>query len=637
MKKKCILWVIVVLLIMLSLAIGSNRQFSLFGLFQGQHKSWELFWESRLPRTLAIILASSAISLSGLLMQTISQNPYAAPSTTGTTEAAQLGILSSLFFFGKATLFQKMSFAFISSLLFTSLFIQVIRRLKFKEKWVLPLVGLIYSGIIGSFAETIAFRFNLTQSMTSWNQGSFSMIQRHQYEWLFLLVFVLLVVRWYSNTFSIMALGEDTSRTLGLSYQTMETLALVLVSLTSAITMITVGALPFLGVIVPNLVRQFAGDFFKNTRSLVMLVGMILVLACDIVARLVIWPYEVSVSLILGVIGTLVFLMLIWKRCMTMIKRSTLILLLILACLGFLATSYYLFPTASVPNSYILNLRVKKLLVYLLVALISSFTTVSFQAVTGNRFLTPSVLGLESFYVLMQSLFLAIFWRWSQGVAPRSMTEFLIVMSLQCAFFLSLLPMIKKLLGKGIRLILLICMTLGTLFRSLSTFLQVVMAPNEYDKLQSKLFASLQNVNQEVLYLAVGITFVLCSFLYRKGRVLDIFYLGKDNARLLGINVEKEQTQILWFVVILVATSTALVGPLSYLGFILANLTYQMVKDFRHQTLFIVGSLLGYVMLLVVQTLVERVFNFSISVRTMIELGGGLFFFYLLYKERRKL
>ena len=98
---------------------------------------------------------------------------------------------------------------------------------------------------------------------------------------------------------------------------------------------------------------------------------------------------------------------------MTMIKRSTLILLLILACLGFLATSYYLFPTASVPNSYILNLRVKKLLVYLLVALISSFTTVSFQAVTGNRFLTPSVLGLESFYVLMQSLFLAIFWRWS--------------------------------------------------------------------------------------------------------------------------------------------------------------------------------------------------------------------------------
>ena len=213
----------------------------------------------------------------------------------------------------KTTITHKILFFFIKPLLFTSLFIQVIRRLKFKEKWVLPLVGLIYSGIIGSFAEMIAFRFNLIQSMTSWSQGSFSMIQRHQYEWLFLLVIVLLGVWLYSNTFSVMALGEDASRTLGLPYQTMETLALVLVSLTSAITMITVGALPFLGVIVPNLVRQFAGDFFKKTRSLVVLVGMILVLACDIVARLVIWPYEVSVSLILGVIGTLVFLMLIWK------------------------------------------------------------------------------------------------------------------------------------------------------------------------------------------------------------------------------------------------------------------------------------------------------------------------------------
>ena len=133
---------------------------------------------------------------------------------------------------------------------------------------------------------------------------------------------------------------------------------------------------------------------------------------------------------------------------MTMIKRSTLILLLVLSCLALLATAYYLFPTASLPNTYILNLRLKKLLVYLVVALISSFTTVSFQAVTGNRFLTPSVLGLESFYVLMQSLFLAIFWRWSQGVAPRSMTEFLIVMTLQCVFFLTLQPMIKNLLGK---------------------------------------------------------------------------------------------------------------------------------------------------------------------------------------------
>ncbi len=322
---------------------------------------------------------------------------------------------------------------------------------------------------------------------------------------------------------------------------------------------------------------------------------------------------------------------------MTLVKRSTVFLFVILGALALVTTVFYLLGTEGIVNSYILDLRLKKLLTFGVVALIASFTTFSFQAVTGNRFLTPSVLGLENFYVLMQSLFLAIFWRWSQGIAPRSVTEFFIVMGLQCGFFLLLQPVIKRLLGKGLGLILLICMTLGTFFRSLSTFLQVLMDPNEYDKLQSRLFASLQNANQEVLYLVLILAVLLCLALYRKGKVLDVFYLGKDNARLLGIQVEKEQQTILWLVVVLVAASTALVGPMSFLGFILVNLTYQLVKDYRHQTLFLVGSLLGYVVLLLAQTLVERVFNFNVSIATMIELGGGIFFFYLLYKERRTL
>lgn len=321
---------------------------------------------------------------------------------------------------------------------------------------------------------------------------------------------------------------------------------------------------------------------------------------------------------------------------MPKVKASTLVLTLVLLVLAVLGSFYYLAPTGTLPISYILTLRLKKLLVYLVVAVIASFSTFSFQAVTGNRFLTPSVLGLESFYVLMQSLFLLFFWKWSQGLAPHSMMEFMVVLAMQCGFFLLLQPAIQKLLSKGIGFILLICMTLGTFFRSLSTFLQVMMDPNEYDKLQSKLFASMQNVNQEVLYVLVVLTLVICGLLYRKGKVLDTFYLGKDTARLLGINVEKEQRQLLWLVVILVSASTALVGPLSFLGFILVNLTYQLVNDYRHRTLFLLGSLLGFVSLLVAQTLVERVFNFNVSTRTMIELGGGIFFFYLLYKERRK-
>lgn len=128
-----------------------------------------------------------------------------------------------------------------------------------------------------------------------------------------LLVFVLIAIWYYSDAFSVMALGEDASRNLGLPYQAYETLDLALVSLTSAVTMITVGALPFLGVIIPNLVRQYAGDYFKKVKGLVVIWGILLVLVCDILARLVIWPYEVSVSLILGVVGTLAFLLIIWQ------------------------------------------------------------------------------------------------------------------------------------------------------------------------------------------------------------------------------------------------------------------------------------------------------------------------------------
>ncbi|KXT77357.1 ABC transporter permease [Streptococcus sp. DD13] len=313
MNKRWIGCFVTVGLVLLSLSIGSNDAFSWQALFRGKSQAWQLFVESRLPRTLAIVMTSGAISLAGLLMQTITQNPYAAPSTTGTTEASQLGILVSLFLFPKATLFQKMSLAFCSALLFTGVFLLVLRRMQFKEKWMLPLVGMIYSGIIGALGQALAYHFHLIQSMTSWSQGSFSMIQRNQYEWLFLTLLVFLGIWLYSESFSIMSLGEETSRILGLPYAALESFALALVALTSAVTMITVGSLPFLGVIVPNIVRQISGDYFKKIRLQIVFLGINIVLFCDILARLVIRPYEVSVSLILGVLGALAFLGMIWK------------------------------------------------------------------------------------------------------------------------------------------------------------------------------------------------------------------------------------------------------------------------------------------------------------------------------------
>ena len=246
-------------------------------------------------------------------MQTITQNQFAAPSTVGTTEAAKLGMVLSLFVFPSASLTQKMLFAFISSIVFTLFFLAFMTIFTVKERWMLPLIGIIYSGIIGSVTEVIAYRFNLVQSMTAWTQGSFSMIQTHQYEWLFLGLIILIAVWKLSQTFTIMNLGKETSESLGISYSLLEKLALFLVALTTSVTMITVGGLPFLGVIVPNLVRKHYGDNLSQTKLIVALVGANLVLACDILSRVLIRPYELSVSLLLGIIGSLVFILLLWR------------------------------------------------------------------------------------------------------------------------------------------------------------------------------------------------------------------------------------------------------------------------------------------------------------------------------------
>lgn len=308
-------WLIPLLMILIvaSLSIGASSHFSWQGFFEGGDFYRQVFFTARLPRTLAIILSAGAMSLAGLLMQTVTQNAFAAPSTVGTTEAAQLGLLISLFIFPQASLGQKAVFAFSSAMLFTFFFIKMVRKLRFKESWMLPLVGLIYAGIIGSIAKMISYQFNLVQSMSSWAQGSFAMVQPNQYEWLFLNGIMIIAIWRLAESFSLMSLGLDTSRMLGLSYERLEGLALLLIALTTAVTMMTVGSLPFVGLVVPNLVRMKQGDHIRKNMWLVFLVGTCLVMASDVFARLVIRPYELSVSVVLGIIGAAIFIVMLWR------------------------------------------------------------------------------------------------------------------------------------------------------------------------------------------------------------------------------------------------------------------------------------------------------------------------------------
>ncbi|MET3645241.1 iron chelate uptake ABC transporter family permease subunit [Streptococcus gallinaceus] len=314
MRKDRWLFILLGGLLLLSLSVGSSSAFSWVGLFSGDKGALRVFLEARLPRTISIVLSAGSVSLSGLLMQTITQNRYAGPSTTGTVEAAQLGMLVSLFFFPQANLFQKMTFAFVATMGASLLFLTFVRKCSFHEKWMLPLVGILFGGIIGAIAEMIAYRFQLVQSMSSWTQGSYTMIQRNQFEWLFLTIVVCVGIWFFTESFSLMALGESASRSLGLPFQKMEQIALFLVALSTAVTMITVGGLPFLGIIIPNLVRQRYGDYFRKIRGKVFLVGVLLVLCCDIVARLVVWPYELSISVVLGVLGSVFLIRVLWKE-----------------------------------------------------------------------------------------------------------------------------------------------------------------------------------------------------------------------------------------------------------------------------------------------------------------------------------
>ncbi|WP_303974809.1 iron chelate uptake ABC transporter family permease subunit [Streptococcus merionis] len=319
-------------------------------------------------------------------------------------------------------------------------------------------------------------------------------------------------------------------------------------------------------------------------------------------------------------------------------KRKTSIqqIILGLSFLSIVAIILYFWPIGRPLTAYALKARSQKLLAYLLVAIGTSLSSISFQTLSGSRFLTPNILGLENLYVLIQTIFYWFSWKLVGDLALDPIIECLLLMGIQALFFMVLQPMIQTLLKQGLMLILLICMALGTLFRSLSIFIQVSMDPNEYDQLQAKLFPSFQRMNLEILGLLLMFSVGLVIFYWRKTAILDVLHLGRDTATVLGVQVEREKRRILWLIVLTVSAITALVGPLAYLGFLVSNLTYELTKTYRHRELFTVGSLMGLLILVSGQFIIERLLGYNLNTSMIIELIGGSLFFYLIYRERKK-
>lgn len=269
---------------------------------------------SRVPRTITLILTGVGLSIAGFIMQQIAQNKFVAPSTAGTNEAAKMGILFSIVYFQHISSLGKTIIALVFTLLASCIFIVMIRRIRTKNVIFIPLIGIMYGNIIGAISTFYAYKNNIVQNVQSWMMGDFSSILQGNYESIYFILPAVLISYLYANEFVVVGMGKNFSKNLGLNYQSIVYLGLFCVALTVSVTVVTVGAIPFLGLVIPNVVSMIHGDNLKKTLPYTALYGAIFLIVCDLIGRVIIYPYEIPIGLTIGVIGGVFFFFLILKR-----------------------------------------------------------------------------------------------------------------------------------------------------------------------------------------------------------------------------------------------------------------------------------------------------------------------------------
>ncbi|MEF2073398.1 ABC transporter permease [Consotaella aegiceratis] len=269
---------------------------------------------SRIPRTLAIILVGTAMAVAGMIMQMLARNRFVEPSMAGTTQSAALGMLTVTLVAPAWPVYGKMLVAAVFALAGTALFLGILRKVPLRSVLLVPLIGIMLGGVIDAITTFLAYRFDLLQSLGAWMSGDFSVVLRGRYELLWI-AFVLTILAYIAaDRFTVAGMGEDFATNLGLDYRKVVTLGLVIVALVSAVVVVTVGSIPFLGLIVPNVVRTAMGDNVKRITPWVALTGAGLVLACDIVGRVIRAPFEIPIGTMMGVVGSVLFLSILLRK-----------------------------------------------------------------------------------------------------------------------------------------------------------------------------------------------------------------------------------------------------------------------------------------------------------------------------------
>lgn len=308
-----LLGVVVLLLTAASLLVGA-QPLSLPDLLSGDPVAWLTFTESRVPRTAAILLAGSALGMIGLIVQLLARNRFVEPGTIGSTDSAALALVLVSAAAPEAPVAIKIAVGIVGALAGTALFFGIIARFKHRAGLIIPLVGLVIGSIISALTSFLAFRFDLVQSLGSWLSGSFSGVIGGRYELLWLVLLGSIAAWWAADRLTAAGMGEAFARNLGINHNRVLAIGLVVVAIVSAIVVVVVGGIPFLGLVVPNLVRMFVGDNLRRSLPWIALGGAGLVLACDLLARVVRFPYEVPVSLVIGILCGAAFLAMLVRQ-----------------------------------------------------------------------------------------------------------------------------------------------------------------------------------------------------------------------------------------------------------------------------------------------------------------------------------
>ena len=312
-RSTAILLTLTLLVGLLSLLVGA-ADVSFTSRLSGDAESLELLLISRLPRLLAILCTGAGMSIAGLIMQQLCANKFVSPTTGATISSAQFGILIVLLFMPDSTIWSRAAFAFAAAIIGTWIFVWFILRMPMKDPVMVPLVGIMFGNVIGGITSFLAFRFDMTQALSTWLVGHFSLVLRGNYELVYLVVPLIAIAWIYAKWFNIVGMGRDFSKNLGVNYTFVLFSGLSIAAMITASIVTVVGSISYIGLIVPNLVAIFKGDDLRSTLADTALFGALFVLCCDLIGRLIILPYELPIELIIGTLGSLIFIVLIFYR-----------------------------------------------------------------------------------------------------------------------------------------------------------------------------------------------------------------------------------------------------------------------------------------------------------------------------------